>query len=138
MGRILVQEGKFDLAKFFVEDAKEIIAPHEQDNPALLIQMRLDEAQLRSGMGQKAEAIKLLREALDCCRREVAGAPGPVGDAALAQCLKRLRDELPRENPEQQKEGETLKGELKTVLERLRDGRALNADNKRWLEELKS
>ena len=135
MGRVLTLQKKPDLARFFLEEATEVLESHAEENPAPLINAMLDLAALHQASGQDAEAVKLLREALRRWRAIVPQAKSAHVDALLARCIKLLSDALADQGPEAKKECAALRTELKALLKKLESGRALDAETKRWIEE---
>ncbi len=129
MGRVLVAERKYDEARFFLEDAQRIYEKFAANTPALAASILHELAALKQGEGQPAEAVKLLQDAVERARKIVEQIPGPQADALLARSLKLLADADKGKAPE-------LKTELRTVLERLRARRALDAESQTWLKEL--
>ena len=141
MGRIYSLQKKYDMARFSLEEAKELHEKYRQADPVATVSVRYDLAAFYLAVGQKTEALDTLREALQRSRelaKNIKGAGRSPADALLAKSIKLLLDAIDAEDATKAEERTALKSELKTLLEKLRTARALDADNKRWLEELTS
>ncbi|MBN2559435.1 MAG: tetratricopeptide repeat protein [Phycisphaerae bacterium] len=136
MGRILMLQKKFDLAKFFLGEARAIAEKHEKRDPMTMILVVRDLAELHEALGEKAETTKLCRDAVERSREIAARVHGAGVNALLAKHIKLLLDALEAEGPAAKGECGALRSELKTLLEKLRAARALDAENKQWLKEL--
>ncbi len=137
MGCVHTLQKRFGMAKFALEDAKEIIEKQTRSNPAALIRIGRDLALLHVEAGRQAEGLGLLQEALRQTRDFVGDSKNPYSRALLAKSIKFLADALEAGGPSAKEERDSLNVELKAILEHLEADRALDADNRQWLETLK-
>lgn len=138
MGRIQTSQKRLDLAKFSLEDAKQIMERSEnrRGDPAGMAEVLQSYAACLLAMGDRAQAIDSYRQALTVAREMVEGSNNLNTKTVLASVLKRLGDALRSDLPASQKECDSLRDELKKLLEELREARALSAEQKQWLQEL--
>ncbi|MFH1418966.1 MAG: tetratricopeptide repeat protein [Planctomycetota bacterium] len=139
LGRVQMKADKLDLAKFSLEEAKQIFEEkrNQQNSFVAHIKVLEDLAACHDAAGEKSEAISLLREAVDKSREIFAASEGKnlMLQATLAEALKLLIDNIDKD-PAATEEATKLKGELKQILTHFRDIRALSVENKAWLNEL--
>jgi tetratricopeptide (TPR) repeat protein len=136
VGRVQTLQKNLDMAKFALEEAWAILEKHQETDPASFVMVMQDLAGLHQAAGRRSDATRLLREALDRCRGITPRQRSVHVDALLARSIKMLSDALQAQGPATRKEREALGAELKTLLDELAAARALDADNRRWLEEL--
>ncbi len=137
LGRIQTRQKHYDVARFSLEEAKEKYEKLARKDGITEIGILRDMATCRLGAGDQDEALKLFREAIDKSRKFSADG-GPYMMAELATSIKRLLDASANGLSIDANQRDDLRKELRELLEKLREGKALDADNKKWLEELSS
>lgn len=140
MGRIQTLQKHYELARFSLEEAVNILEKEENRrvDPAGLVNALVELAACRLAEGNKAQAIELSRQALSQTRGLISGNTSVNAKALLIDVLKRTTDALKADLPSSQKECEALLNELKKLLAELRDAQALSAEHKQWLKELQA
>lgn len=136
LGRIQTRQKNYDIAKFSLEEAQEKFDKSARKDRLVEIGIRRNLAVCQLGLGQKEDALKLFRKVIDQAREEAKNG-GAYAEAELAESIKKLLD-VAGELSLDAKERDELRSELRNVLEKLRQAKALDADNKAWLQELSS
>jgi tetratricopeptide (TPR) repeat protein len=138
MGRIQVKQKRVDLGKFSLEESRKIFEKEEnrRSDPSGLVLILQESAAGRLADGDRAQAVELYRQAVSQSREVAERVKNVNAKAMLANALRQLLVALPNESPAEKKEYDSLKAELKQLLEELRKGHALNAENEQWLKDL--
>jgi len=134
MGRIQAGLERYDMAIFNFEEARDIAASEKDTKPGPYIAVLEEMAGCHAAMDKSDEALKLLREARKMCR-DLQKKFADVGrvDEIHATVLKRLDEVMATTGGS---ERESIRQELRSLLEGLRQRRALDAEGKKWLAEL--
>ncbi len=139
VGRVQMKRGNLDLAKFSLGEAKAIFESQRNSNAAPIahIQLLQDLAACHGEAGEIDEALKFSRLAVDKARYLISTSEGRnlTAQASLADAIKQLSNHLDKD-PAAKKESAQLREELKQILMRLRENRALSKEHKIWLNEL--
>ncbi len=128
-GRVYNRQKRQDLAKFTLEDAESIFVEYQRD---LLgkIECQLELAKCYHAAGDKPRTEATLTAAMETARELKKLNTSLYGDAVLAKALWHQLElgDLPSSRREE------LRTELRKILEKLRDARALSAVERSWLE----
>lgn len=133
MGRIFLLQKKLDLARFSLDDCKKIVEKYQEFEQVEMIRTLHEYAELQIAEGKRADAVKSLRDAQERCKKLLEKTKTPHLDGLTAKTLKKLLDAIGND-PAPDKDA--LRSELRTILNRLKEGRGLDADNRQWLTEL--
>ena len=138
MGRIQVKEKRVDLGKFSLEEARKIFEKDENRriDPSGFVSILQETGACRLADGDKTQAVELYRQSVSYCREVTDKVQNVSAKAMLANAIHQLLVALPTDSPADKKESDSLKADLKQLLEDLRKAHALNAENEQWLKEL--
>ncbi|HKQ49413.1 MAG TPA: tetratricopeptide repeat protein [Phycisphaerae bacterium] len=136
LGRIRLRQGNRDLAKFALEEARENFERTPRKDPLIEIDILCELAACNLGLGDKDQALSLFRKAIQLAR-EMAKDGKPHRLAGLATALHQLLDHAADAGIDAKERGD-MTAELRGVLEKLRAAKALNAEEKKWLQDLPS
>jgi tetratricopeptide (TPR) repeat protein len=131
MGRVYLARKKLDLARFSLEDAKRVTEKYQDLEPVEMIFVLFDYADLQAASGESSDAAKSARDALERSRKLAGKSKNPNIVGILAKAIKKVIDA-----DSSAADRETLRSELRQLLTRLRAERALDAENRQWLQEL--
>jgi tetratricopeptide (TPR) repeat protein len=134
LGRVYARQKRFDQAVFTLEDARDILDNSPGADKADLIRMNWDHVECLAAMGKKADAVKLLDEALALARSQYNKTKQAYAQAMLAKTLVRLVAAL--DDPPDGHRREELKVEAIDALRHLDRCGALDAEDERALKEL--
>lgn len=133
MGKIQIRQKSYDLAKFSLEEALGILDQRSRPDPVRYVGIQRELAECLANSGDVKEAVKVMNEAIATCRQ--VKSPYPMQLKTMqANTLNQLIVVLEKDPASDPAEKDRLKAELKTILEELRDGRALTADMKVWMK----
>jgi tetratricopeptide (TPR) repeat protein len=136
MGCIHILQKRYGMARFAFEEAKAIIQKQRKPSQVAEIRIAWDIARLDAAAGRAAESRELLRQTLQQTRDLIGEPKDAHGRALLANSIKRLVDVLEPGEPSTKQECETLKAELRSLLEQMKAHRTLDAENREWLNAL--
>lgn len=130
-GRVYNHQKRQDLAKFTLEDAESIFVEYERDFLGK-IECQLELAKCYHAGGDKPRTEATLSAAVESARELAKVNKTLYGDAVLAKALwHQLKlGELSSSKQEE------VRTELRKLLERLRDAKAMSAAERDWLETL--
>ena len=136
LGRIQLEQKNTDIAKFSLEEALDRNEHAQRPDQTMKASILRELAACHQTAGEKDEAKKLFDKSIDVAR-ELSKDGNYYHAAELAESIKRLLDAdaggLPLDAGR-----DALRNELRGLLEKLRAARALDAENKKWLQEFSS
>ena len=132
LGRVQLRQGNYDLAKFSLEEAILIMDNSRKRDPVRKIAVLQDLGECLGAMGDKTGQIEKLRLALELSEEMDAMYPLQHTGMRVAT-LNLLRKALVGSDAG---ELEKVTSELRGLMEKLRDARALNAEDRQCLKEL--
>ena len=133
MGRIYTKQKRFDVARFTIEDALKIFQKDGMDIFGL-VECQVDLAECLIATNQREKAEQHVKGAIEDARKFATQSKSPYADAALAKALH-SQIELGLVEGEAKR---AAAAELKSLLIRMRDAEAMDAENERWLSDLES
>ena len=136
MGNIYAAEGIPEMAKFSLDEAREVFSLYADRDPDGNIKIRQAMARYHLKKKEPGKALELLRDALQRCRDWPAKLSPAHRRAATAATLKALLDTADPKDATLEKDRQAWKAELKTLLETIKKNHALSAKEKTWLTEL--
>lgn len=136
LGRIRLRQNKRDLAKFALEEAREKFERSPRRDRLVEIDILRELAACNLGLGDKDQALLLFRKAVEMAR-DLAKDGNPHRLAGLAATLKRFLDLSADASIDAKERGDMI-AELRDALEKLRAAKALDAEEKKWLQDLPS
>lgn len=132
LGKVQLRQKSYDLAKFSLEEALMIMDNSRGKDPVRNIAVLQDLADCLGAMGDKKGQLEKLRVALEMSEEMDAMYPLQHTGMRVAT-LNLLRKALAGGDAGEQ---EKVTSELRGLMEKLRDARALNADDRQCLKEL--
>lgn len=136
MGNIYTAQGTAAMAKFSLDEAREVFSLYADKDPEGNIKILRALARYHVKDDEPQKALELLRDALQRCRDWPAKRSKPQRKAATAATLKALLDTADPKDAALEKDKQAWRAELKTLLETIKKNHALSADEKAWLKEL--
>ncbi|RIK65493.1 MAG: hypothetical protein DCC65_12485 [Planctomycetota bacterium] len=134
MGEIQIDQKSYDLARFSLQEALDILDRRQRPDPVKYVRIQRDLARCLVSAGDVKEAVKVMNDAIQTCRR--VRSPYPMQLKTLqANTLHQLVVVLEKDPASDSAERERLKDELRKLLAELRAGRALTADMKAWMTD---
>ncbi|MCG8407142.1 MAG: tetratricopeptide repeat protein [Phycisphaerales bacterium] len=137
-GRINTLQEQLVMAQFFLEEAQRIFEESKSQDPFIRIEIFQDLARLHSAKKEPDKAVAMLRKALERCDDWPEQIHMINQYAIKAETLKQLLDATGSNDSAAKTDRRAWRSELKTLLEKLEAGRALNAEQKEWLKDLKA
>lgn len=135
MGQIQMAQKNYDLARFSFEEASSILERAKGADMVKEIAVARNLSKCLLALGESEEAVRVMRNAM--AKVPEARVPYPMQAKTLrANTIHQLLAALDRDPSAPADERDKLKGELRTLLEELRDGKALNAEMKEWFKQL--
>lgn len=138
LGRISVLQGRLEMARFSLDEAREIFKQYAMQDPNGNIKILRELAHYHLKKGEPQEALILLREALQLCRDWSKRIITVHNRSATAKTLKTLLDATDANEPTLKNEREGWQTEFKTLLEAARASHALSAEEKAWLKQIEA
>jgi tetratricopeptide repeat protein len=135
LGRIQLQQKKYEVAEFSLQDGLEQIKLTKIEDRVIEARILRELASCKWAQGNADEASKLFRQSIDKARG-LSSDNNPYHKAELAASIHRFLDAARQGLPLDPTEREQLQSELRGILESLRDAHALDADNQAWLRDL--
>lgn len=134
LGRFQLQQKKFEIAGFSLQDCLDQIKLAKLKDPALEARVLRELAFCKWSQGKKDDSSKLFRQSIDAAR-ETSSTDNPYHKAELAASIHRFLEAVEQGLPLASPDRDALRAELRGILERLHAANALDADNKKWLQE---
>ncbi|MBI5762565.1 MAG: tetratricopeptide repeat protein [Planctomycetes bacterium] len=133
MGRIYLLQKKIDLARFALDDCKKTVEKYQEFEQVEMVRTLHEYAELQVAEGNRGDAVKSLRDAYQRCKKLNEKTRTPHLDGLNAKTIKKLLDAIGNDAAPDK---DALRSELRTILNRLKEGRSLDAENRQWLSEL--